>query len=110
MSEIIKKTYDYNNQVMDKCYDRVYLKNVDTLKPKVDFLNKLQQTFLRLIGLNNPKIIEPIKNLFDIYNILIDNLEKQAPYLDELIFKAQAPQSMTLQTIEVEQPKEGQQA
>lgn len=72
---------------MNKCYDGIYQKNVDTLKPKVEFLNKLSGNFMKMIGLYNPKIVEASKNLFEIYNILIDNLEKQAQHLQEPIFR-----------------------
>ena len=43
---------------MDKCYDGVYTKNIDTLKPKVEFLKKITQNFIKLIGYNSPKISE----------------------------------------------------
>lgn len=61
---------------MDKCYDGVYAKNIDTLKPKVDFLKKIAHTFIKLVTLNSPKISDGQKNVMELYNILLDNIEK----------------------------------
>ena len=74
---------------MDKCYDRVYVKNIDTLKPKVDFLAKITSNFIKLLNYNSPKISESQKNVMELYNILLDNIDKQAEHLYEPIFRTQ---------------------
>lgn len=86
--EYIKKSYEYNNYIMDKCYDGIYTKNLDTLKPKVDFLNKISQTFIKLVTLNSPKLTEGQKNIMELYNILLENIEKQADHLLQPIFRS----------------------
>lgn len=91
--EYVKKSYDYNNYVMDKCYDGVYQKNIDTLKPKVEFLKKISGTFLKLLAYNSPKISEGQKNVMELFYILLDNIEKQADHLFSPIFRSQAQQS-----------------
>lgn len=61
---------------MDKCYDGVYQKNVDTLRPKIDFLNRMNSNFCKTIGHLHPKLAEATKNLFELYNIVLDNVDK----------------------------------
>jgi hypothetical protein len=61
---------------MEKCYNGIYQKNIDTLKPKVEFLNKITETFFKLIGHISPKIADASRNILEVYNILIDNIEK----------------------------------
>jgi hypothetical protein len=34
---------------MDNCYDGIYDKNIDTLKPKVEFINKLVGSYFKLV-------------------------------------------------------------
>lgn len=73
---------------MDKCYDGIYAKNVDTLKPKIEFLNKMSGTYMKIVSHVAPKVSEPIRNILELYNILIDNIEKQAEHLQEPIFRS----------------------
>ena len=96
LMEYIKKSYEYNNYIMEKCYDGVYVKNIDTLKPKVDFLKKITQTFMKLIALNSSKVSEAQKGVMELYDILLDNIEKQADHLQTPIFKSQGQQSTNL--------------
>lgn len=48
---------------MDKCYEGIYVKNIDTLKPKVDYMNKLAAQYFKVIGVQYPNVANATKNL-----------------------------------------------
>lgn len=87
LNQTIRDSYDYNNSVMEKCYDGVYQKNVDTFYVKREYMRGLSDLFVTFLKENFPRISDCTGNMFDLLFIFNDNLEKQAKFLERSIFK-----------------------
>ncbi len=88
LNSSIRGAYDYNNKIMDKCYDGVYLRNIDTYYPKKQYLKELTNHFQNFLKELNPKIASATKNIIDILFIFNENLVQQAKHLDRNIFRS----------------------
>ena len=87
LNQTIRDSYDYNNSIMEKCYDGVYQKNRDTFFVKRDYMKNLSDLYVTFLKENFPRISDSTKNILDLFFILNDNVEKQANYLDKNIFR-----------------------
>ena len=61
---------------MEKCYDGVYERNIDTLYPKRDFLRTLVGRFLKFISLKHRTVAKCTESLFRLFFVFNENLEK----------------------------------
>jgi hypothetical protein len=87
LNQKIRDSYDYNNSVMEKCYDGLYQKNVDTFHVKKEFMQNLCTNYTEFLKERFPRVSDSVNNLFEMLFIFLDNVEKQAKFLDKSIFK-----------------------
>ena len=81
IEELVKASYNFNDKVVNKCVRGELSKNVETYQEKLQYLQEVIGVYNNFVREKYPRIAAANDNVFNMLYVLLDNLKRQAPYL-----------------------------
>ena len=90
IEELVRSSYDFNDKITSKCLNGELSKNVDTYQEKLEYLQELIGVYNNFVREKYPRVAAANDNVFNMLYVLMDNLKRQAPYLQAEAVKGNA--------------------
>lgn len=81
IEDLVRSSYDFNDKVINKCIKGELTKNVDTFQEKLGYIQEVIGVYNNFVRDKYPRIAAANDNVFNMLYVLIDNLKRQAPFL-----------------------------
>ena len=81
IENLTRSSYDFNDKIINKCIKGEISKNIETFQEKLEYLQEVIGTYNNFVREKQPRIAAANDNVFSMLYVLIDNMKRQAPYL-----------------------------
>lgn len=88
IEDLVRTSYEFNDNVVNKCMKGDLSKNVETYQEKLQYLQELIGSYNNFVRDKYPRIAAANDNVFNMLYVLLDNLKRQAPYLQHEAIKS----------------------